>query len=117
MLNRRIDFKSGWIQLSEIMPDEAGIDVDASVLCWHFYSGVMVDRCGIVRGNRFYTHWMKINEKAWISSAERIPKASDADIYHCVLARYMDGRVLMTGWRRFYEDNLLTDWQRAPDGP
>lgn len=117
MENRRIETESGWIPIGERGPEEVGIEPDAAVLCWHQYSGVMVDLCGRIFCNRFYSYWMEIDDAAWIKASDQMPTEKDADIYSCVLARYEDGRTLMTGWRRFHEDPLLAEWQRAPDGP
>lgn len=106
---------NGWIG-SEHSPIAAG-DEDDMILVWHTYHGVMVERRSRYHDNRFYSHWMEIDNRKWISITTRKPTKEDADVYSCVIARNRWGETMTAGWHRFRHESDLVAWQHPPEAP
>ena len=108
--------KSPWTGI-ENSPLEAGLDPESEILVWHVYQGALVEKCARYRANQFYTHWARINNRAWISTAERRPGPDDTDVQNCVIARDRWGNVSVVGWHRFEIGNEFVQWQHPPAPP
>lgn len=109
--------KSRWTLLEDAVPGAADGD-DGKVLVWHVFQGAMLCRWDCVRENPFHTHWMTVWDAAdWIDAKERLPDASDADEWQCVLAWHEDDGTRITGWHQFEADRKLAAWSRLPCPP
>lgn len=105
-----------WTRIEDC-PLVAGVEPESIILVWHSYQGAMAVPCSEYGSNRFFTHWRRVDAKAWISRKERLPGKEDSDAQNCVVARNTWGEVIMAGWHRIVHDPGFTHWQHPPDPP
>lgn len=53
----------------------------------------------------------------WIDRDERVPTKADADVYGCVVAWHRYNGLIVTGWHRAADNEMIVAWAHTPAGP
>ena len=106
----------GWIDAAR-SPIKSGIPPEQTIFVWHALQGTMTVVCAKWNENPLYSHWRRIDNDAWVLTADRMPEKADADETNCVISRNIWGEVRTTGWHRFRDERWLTAWQTPPEPP
>lgn len=108
--------ENGWTAFEEAEPEESAC-LYGTLLIWHVYRGVVVERFEDIHNTLMNTHWQAMPRRGWIATAERKPEREDANDRGCVLARHAHDGITVTGWHRFISEPRLTHWMKTPGPP
>lgn len=106
----------GWTPFEDQEPEES-VCLHGYLLIWHVFRGVIAEPWENRHQTPMFTHWKPMPRKGWINAAERKPTKEEADFSGCVLARYEDGEIRVTGWHQFRHNLGLTHWMPTPTPP